>query len=189
MRALVLSAALLAVLAACSGRPPEPKAPPATSTTSPNGEPLPFRAGADDCRGALAAWFIRADRNGDGVLDLGEMQADGQRWFATADLDGDGFITASELAEVRRRILPEPEPDPESEHLAPANAPSSGRRGPMLPRSQARVDVVMQADANADFRVSAQEYRNFVAAQFAAAAHGGALSQAQVTESCVKPSR
>lgn len=52
VRPLILSVAVLALLTACGGgRAPEPKARPATSTTSPNGEPLPFRAGADDCRG------------------------------------------------------------------------------------------------------------------------------------------
>lgn len=182
---LILPLAVLSLLAACgSGRPPEAKAPPATSTTSPNGEPLPFRAGADDCRGALAAWFNRADRNGDGVLDLGEMQADAERWFAIADRDHDGSITADELAEIRRQLVPEPAPEP---------APEPGRGGPgqqpPLPRSQARLDVVMQADANVDFRVSATEFRTYVAAQFAERERGGAIAQSQVLEACSKAAR
>lgn len=180
-RALVLLP-LLAALAACApARPPEAKPRPALSTTSPNGEPLPFRAGADDCRGALAAWFNRADRNGDGVLDIDEMQADAERWFALADQDHDGLITAAELAAIRAQLVPEPEPEPEPQ----PNVPPARRA---LPRSQARVDPVMQADANADFRVSALEFRTYLAAQFAERAPGGALPQAQVLESCSKPS-
>ncbi|MGE5516435.1 MAG: EF-hand domain-containing protein [Bacteroidota bacterium] len=177
--------AVLGLLAACApAHPPEAKAPPPTSTTSPNGEPLPFRAGADDCRGALAAWFNRADRNGDGVLDLSEMQADADRWFALADRDHDGSITADELAEMRRQLVPESAAEP---------TPEPGRGGPghhtPLPRSQARVDAVMQADANADFRVSAAEFRAYVAAQFAERERGGVLAQAQVLDACSKATR
>lgn len=181
-RALLLLP-LLAALAACAPvRPLAPKARPALSTTSPNGEPLPFRAGADDCRGALAAWFSRADRNGDGVLDIDEMQADAERWFALADQDHDGLITAAELAAIRAQLVPEPEPEPEPEHGA-----APGRR--LLLRSQARVDPVMQADANADFRVSALEFRTYVAAQFAERAHDGAMTQARVLDACSAPQR
>lgn len=183
LRALILPLSILALLANCGGgRPPEPKAPPATSTTSPNGELLPFHAGADDCRGALAAWFGRADRNGDGMLDLAEMQADGDRWFAVADMDHDGQITSDELAAVRRQMLPDPEPEAEAEHGVPP-----GRRA--VPRSQARVDSVMQADANADFRVTAAEFRAYVTAQFAERERGGVIAQAQVLETCAKTAR
>lgn len=188
LRALILPVTAFGLLAGCGGgRPPEPPPPPPTFATSPNGEPLPFRAGADDCRGALAAWFNRTDSNGDGVLDLNEMQADADRWFAAADLGHDGSITADELAELRRRLLPEPEPEPMA-----LPAPDTGRnrnafnRHAVLPRSQARVDMVMQADANADFRVTAPEYRAFVAAQFAALERGGVIAQPQVLDACAK---
>lgn len=179
-RALILPLAAAALLAGCApARPPEAKAPPATATTSPNGEPLPFRAGADDCRGALAAWFNRADTNADGALNLAEMEADADRWFALADQDHDGQVTSDELAAVRRRLVPEPEPDEQAEHAA------AGRRTP-LPRSQARLDTVMQADANADFRVTAREFRDYVAARFAERERNGALSQSRVLEDCAK---
>lgn len=181
-RALILPLVAAALLAGCApARPPEAKAPPATAATSPNGEPLPFRAGADDCRGALAAWFNRADTNADGVLSLSEMEADADRWFALADQDHDGQVTSDELAAVRRTLMPEPEPEPDeqAEHAAP------GRRRP-LPRSQARLDLVMQADTNADFRVTAREFRDYVAARLTEREQGGPLTQPRVLEECAK---
>lgn len=178
-RALILPLAA-ALLAGCApARPPEAKAPPATATTSPNGEPLPFRAGADDCRGALAAWFLRADSNGDGTLSLAEMEADADRWFALADQDHDGQVTSDELAAVRRALVPEPDPDTPVDHVTP------GRRTP-VPRSQVRLDPVMQADANADFRVTAREFRDYVAARFAEREPGSPLTQPHVLEDCAK---
>lgn len=142
--------------------------------------------------GALAAWFDRADANGDGVIDEAEMGVDAARWFAQADLDHDGQITSDELADIRRRLLPEPEPEPEAPvGMAP---PGGGHGGPAghavaVPRSQVRVDPVMQADSNADFRVTAQEFRTFTAAHFAELARGGVLSRTQVLDSCVKAAR
>lgn len=182
LRALLLSLSAVALLSACDPRRPPvlAKAKPLTWATSPNGEPLPFKAGADDCRGALAAWFGRADRNGDGVLDLDEMQADAARWFAQVDQDHDGFVAAFELSAVRAQILPTPDPEPELQ----ASLPPKRR---LLPALQARVDPVMEADANADFRVSAQEFRTYVAARFAEGAKDGLLAQARVLDACAKP--
>jgi hypothetical protein len=176
---LLLAAAVAMGVAACtSSQAPERKPPPPRWTVSPNGEPLPFRPGQDDCRAALSAWFAQADANGDGVLDLAEMQADAARWFARADLDRDGQITSDELAGVRRAILPEPEPEPEPD-------PALGPRGRVAAlRQQARPDPVMQADANADFRVSRAEFQAYVAARFAEAAKGGVVSRAQVVDTC-----
>lgn len=166
----LLAAALL--VGCAPARPPEPQAPPPTWTASPNGEPLPFRAGQDDCRGALAAWFDRADRDGNGTVDVGEMVADAARWFALADQDGDGQVTPGELAAIRARLLP-PEPD-----AADSAAPG---RGPRIPRSQVRVDPVMQADANADFRVTALEFRAWTMERLA----GRALTRAEALAACL----
>lgn len=179
LRPLLLSVLSAVVLAGCVlGRPPEPKAPARQWVDSPNGEPLPFRAGQEDCRGALAAWFSRADRNGDGVVDIDEMQADAARWFAAADLNHDGQITADELTAMRQRLAPEPPPEAET---APPGRPRVGR-------PQARLDPVMQADANADFRVSAVEYRAYVAAQFAERASGAGLTQGETLKACRRDS-
>lgn len=178
---LVLSLIPVALLAGClPGRAPETRGPAPAWVASPNGEPLPFRAGQEDCRGALAAWLARADGNGDGVVDMAEMQADAARWFAAADLDHDGQITADELTTVRQRLLPQAEPEPEAERAPP------GR--PRVGRPQARLDPVMQADANADFRVSAQEFRDHVAARFADLARDGALDQTQLFKACGRSS-
>lgn len=177
--ALLSLSALL--LSACGPvRPPIATARPLTWINSPNGEPLPFKAGADDCRGALAAWFARADRSGDGVLDQDEMQADAARWFAQADQDHDGFVAAFELSAVRAQILPTPEPEPERD----GNLPPHRRQ---LPALQARLDPVMQADANADFRVTAEEFRTYVAAHFAERAKDGVIPQPRVLDACAKP--
>lgn len=190
IHAMLVMAAAGLVLAACGpSRPEGPRRPPQTATVSPNGEPLPFQAGQEDCRAALAAWFVRTDSNGDGVLSLDEMQADASRWFAQADLDHDGMITADELATVRRRLVPEPPPEPERRptmerrsERGPGGGP--GGRGGMMMQSQSRPDPVMQADANADFQVSAQEFHDYVASQFDRHARNGVISQAQVLETC-----
>lgn len=181
LRPLLLPLLATFLLAGCTlGRPPEPKAPPPTWTTSPNGEPLPFRAGRDDCKGALAAWFDAADRNGDGSVDMDEMVADAARWFAIADMDHDGQITPGELAEVRARLLP---PEPEETEQGPPGGDGRGPgRAPRIPRSQARVDLVMQADANADFRVTAQEFRAWTIERMA----GRALTRPEALVACDK---
>lgn len=181
-RSLILPLVIVAALGGCvSG--PAPKPAPQLWTTSPNGEPLPFRAGQDDCQAALAAWFARADTNLDGVLDLGEMQADAARWFALADLDHDGQITSDELSSVRQRLLPTPEPEPEPE-INPRGRPQDR----MMPRrSLVRLDPVMQADANADFRVSTQEFRAYVAAQFVEREKHGVIVQSQILDACSRP--
>lgn len=181
-RPLTLSLSALLVLGGCvAGRAPEPMPAPQPWAISPHGEPLPFGAGRDDCRAALAAWFAGADTTRDGVLDLGEMQADGARWFALADLDHDGQVTSDELSTMRARLLPAAEPEPEA-----ASGPP-GRTAPR--RSQVRLDPVMQADANADFRVSAQEFRVYVAAQFVERERHGVLVLSQVQDSCAAGSR
>lgn len=177
------------VLAACapsrSGPPGQEQ--PRTAVT-PNGEPLPMIPGPDGCRDALAAWFATADANGDGVLDLSEMQADGARWFAVADLDHNGEVTADELTTVRLRINPLPEleplqggPDGDGPGRGGPGRGGAGERG--RARSQSQADPVMAADANADFRVTTAEFRAHVTARTEARA-GGIVTAVQVQDAC-----
>lgn len=117
MRRPLLALALLAALAACAprgGGPPAAAQRPQPAVT-PNGEPLALIPGPDGCRSALAAWFTKADSNGDGQLDAAELRADAERWFARADQDGNGEITADELTAVRLSINPLPELEPEQD--------------------------------------------------------------------------
>lgn len=71
---------------------------------SPMGEPFRPRAEGDDM---LAAWFHKADRNGDGVLTIDEMQADAERFFATLDTDHDGEIRSEELVHYEWEVAPD----------------------------------------------------------------------------------
>jgi hypothetical protein len=71
---------------------------------SPAGEP--FRAGPADPY-PVAAWFARADRNGDGRLTLDEFQADAEHFFRVLDTDKDGVIDGFEAGDYERKIVPE----------------------------------------------------------------------------------
>jgi len=66
----------------------------------------PFRSGPD-APAPVAAWFSKADGDGDGRLTLAEWQADGARFFATVDGDGSGEIILDELARYERVVAPE----------------------------------------------------------------------------------
>lgn len=185
MSARVVVLPLLAVLtlAACAPSRPGPleRERPRVAVT-PNGEPLPLIPGPDGCREALTGWFATADRNGDGLLDQTEMQADGERWFALADLDHSGEITADELTAIRLRVNPLPDLEPLKGR--PGDGP--GERGRLY--SQTQVDPVMAADANADFRVTAAEFRASITAKTAARA-GGVVTAAQVQDVCRSDAR
>lgn len=71
---------------------------------SPAGEP--FRGGATDPY-PVAAWFARADKNGDGRLTLEEFQADAEVFFRVLDTDKDGVIDGFEAGDYERKIVPE----------------------------------------------------------------------------------
>lgn len=71
---------------------------------SPAGEP--FR-GPIDKPYPVAAWFSRADKNGDGVLTLEEFTSDSLAFFDTLDTDKDGRIDGFENSDYEKAIAPE----------------------------------------------------------------------------------
>ena len=99
-------APLLAAVAAV-----QPSDPPITVSAhrwapfiSPMGEPFRARTRSDD---TLALWFAHADRDHDGSLMPGEMQADADRFFARLDSDADGEIEPEELVAYEWEMAPE----------------------------------------------------------------------------------
>lgn len=101
---------LLAFLAAAAPAQPSASTPitvtahPWAPFISPMGEAFRAHSGTED---TLAKWFYQADRNRDGVLTAGEMQADAERFFATLDSSHDGQIDPDELAHYEWEIAPE----------------------------------------------------------------------------------
>jgi len=71
---------------------------------SPMGEPFRARTPGDD---TVASWFRRADRDGDGMLTVYEMQADADRFFAKLDTNHDGEIDPDELVQYEWDVAPE----------------------------------------------------------------------------------
>ena len=71
---------------------------------SPMGEP--FRPPSTG-EAPIARWFVRADRNHDGMLTADEMQADADRFFARLDGNHDGQIDPDELRIYEWEIAPE----------------------------------------------------------------------------------
>lgn len=71
---------------------------------SPMGEP--FRPPSTG-EAPIARWFVRADRNQDGILTTDEMQADADRFFARLDSNHDGQIDPEELTTYEWEIAPE----------------------------------------------------------------------------------
>ena len=71
---------------------------------SPMGEP--FRPPSTG-EAPIARWFVRADRNQDGMLTANEMQADADRFFARLDSNHDGQIDPEELTTYESEIAPD----------------------------------------------------------------------------------
>lgn len=81
-----------------------PLHPPEQVFISPAGEP--FRA-AVDAPYPVAAWFARADADGDGALTLAEFEVDAERFFRALDADKDGRVDGFENADYERDVAPE----------------------------------------------------------------------------------
>ncbi|MGZ3278630.1 MAG: hypothetical protein ACXU82_19095 [Caulobacteraceae bacterium] len=71
---------------------------------SPAGEP--FRAGPGEPY-PVAAWFRKADADGDGKLTRDEFVADAVRFFQVLDANHDGVIDGMELKAYETEIVPE----------------------------------------------------------------------------------
>jgi len=71
---------------------------------SPMGEP--FRPPSSG-EAPIARWFVRADRNQDGILTADELQADADRFFARLDSNHDGQIDPEELKTYEWEIAPD----------------------------------------------------------------------------------
>jgi hypothetical protein len=95
---------MLVAIAAAEEPPIIVKAYPWAPFISPMGEP--FRARPTN-EAPIARWFVRADRNRDGVLAADEMQADADRFFARLDSNNDGQIDPQEIAAYEYEIAPD----------------------------------------------------------------------------------
>jgi hypothetical protein len=71
---------------------------------SPMGEP--FRPPSSG-EAPIARWFVRADRNRDGMLTVDEMQADADQFFARLDSNHDGQIDPQEISAYEYEIAPD----------------------------------------------------------------------------------
>ena len=71
---------------------------------SPAGEP--FRSGPDGLHG-VDRWFEGADADRDGRLSRAEFRADAARYFRALDRNGDGVIDGGEVAAYEHEVLPE----------------------------------------------------------------------------------
>lgn len=71
---------------------------------SPCGEPFRAVAAAPY---PVAAWFAKADKNGDGALDRTEFRADADAFFDVLDVNHDGVISGFEVSRYEHLIAPE----------------------------------------------------------------------------------
>lgn len=64
-----------------------------------------FRSGGND-RSPHEAWFVAADLDASGYLDLREMQQDALRFFRLLDADGSGEIGTDEITRYQTEMVP-----------------------------------------------------------------------------------
>lgn len=187
-RLVLLTLAALWTSAAHAAAPPGPPppgpgmggpGPGAAIFISPSGEP--FRG-----EGALSAWFVGADADGDGLVTLAEFEADAARVFGLLDTDHNGAIDGFETQAYEREIAPE------IRSLGPVSLPPGAGRGPGAEGERPRRPMlgmgrgaatsaregagrfgllnephpVRGADADLSGRVSQIEWRNAAARRF-----------------------
>jgi len=105
-RVIAIAAALLAATAAIAqpGQPPDRPGGRLNLFISPSGEP--FR-GEPGTAYPVAAWFTKADADGDGGLTLAEFEADALRFLAALDANKDGRINGVETQTYETEVVPE----------------------------------------------------------------------------------
>ena len=130
---------------------------------SPMGEPFRAHSATDD---TLADWFLKADRNHDGILSLDEMVADAERFFATLDTDHDSQIDPEELAQYEYEIAPEIQVMSRTER-------APGQHAPIAKRSDAE-----GGDGNVGINGRSNRRRGLAEEDYASLGIGGALQGA-----------
>ncbi len=136
---------------------------------SPMGEP--FR-GPD----APNIWFDQADTNHDGVLTVGEMEADAARFFAKLDTNKDGELDPDEIENYETVVAPmirvgsyagnAPE-STEGDGDGPKRAPTYVAQGAARFGYFDYPEPVVVADTNFDRGVDAREFRAAADKRFA----------------------
>nr|WP_047168842.1 EF-hand domain-containing protein [Sphingomonas sp. Y57] len=188
MRQAFLLALLLAspAVARRDGPPPvcpEPVRP--VLFISPMGEPFRPKGEGDD---PVRRWFDQADRNGDGLLTVGELMVDGDRFFATLDKDKSGELLPDEVSAYEQDVAPEirlyqrrPErpadggaKDDERDRPRPAKRRgrpvAAGYDGAIGAGRYAFLNIpnpVAAADSDLNRAITAQEFRAAAAGRFA----------------------
>ena len=99
---------------------------------------------------------MRADTNGDGLIQMSEIEAQAQQRFARLDLDGNGAITRAEATEAREKM---------QAMMAERRAGSEGKRRSM--RGGAEGAMFERADANGDGQVTFAEFSTPMMERFA----------------------
>jgi len=106
-KALVMTAAACALLAACASSAPGDEAAVRGRINvfiSPMGEP--FRGGEKDAY-PLDSWFVRADTDHDGALSWDEFKADAAAFFKRLDVNGDDVLDGAEVSAYEQDVAPE----------------------------------------------------------------------------------
>jgi len=148
---------------------------------SPMGEAFRSHGPNDD---TLADWFRQADRNQDGMLTPGEMQADAERFFATLDTNRDGEIDPEELVNYEWQVAPEiqansrlrrqrgEKPPPDASEQKRSSKENNGPQGAARYSLLNIPEPVAAADANLDRGISLAEFRQAAAERFQLLDHG-----------------
>lgn len=183
MMGVVLLAALLATGTAHAGQPaeidelyrreaPPPPKPRDQLFLSPSGQP--FRAPPGQPY-PVAAWFAKADANGDGRLTRDEFRADADAWFKVLDADGDGQVGMIEVRRWEEELVPEIArdalggggPAPGGRKPPGRNEADHRRQGAAVYSLVNEPHPVRGADADFSMTVSAREWRAATDRRFA----------------------